>query len=550
MIGKAADRGEKISGLLDYLFGPGDENEHVNPHLVASWCGDTAHLQPPLGPDGRFDVSRLADVLSAPLSLARGRVPELPVYHLILRAADVDPDLPDAAWQDISAETMHRLGLSERGDEENGVRWVAVHHGDNHVHLAFVLARMDGKPARLSRDWITIGKAMTWAEHKYGLKVVPRGSSRRSTAVRPTRNEFHKAKRTGKPPARTELCALVHDAARAAGKAAALAGWSDETFFAELAKRNVVVQLRYSRVNPGEVTGYSVGLPGDLTAEGEPRMYGGSKLDRSLSLTRLRARWTSRATAPGHRMNTLTAKTVLRREVTAAAAESVTEKAFFQNLAARGIDVHLWYDPARPGRIVRYSAGLPGKVRKDGTPVRYPAGTLSPALTLGKLRAHWRAGQPGAADPGLYDGTDRATIYAHATSIATWAASEVQKNPRYRADVALAAADVANAAADATGNPGLRRTADGFLESARMGRQRTGGRSSAGQALRVAAMLLAATTSPRKRDREATRQLIAALIGLADSIARLKESNRQLNQATARRAAAGIRASAPSRPRR
>lgn len=101
------------------------------------------------------------------------------------------------------------------------------------------------------------------------------------------RGEFHKAKRTGKPAARAELHALVQDAARAAGRTAAWAGWRDETFFAELAKRDVV-QLRYSSVNLGEVTGYSVGLPGDLTAEGKPRMYGGSKLDRNLSLPRLR----------------------------------------------------------------------------------------------------------------------------------------------------------------------------------------------------------------------------------------------------------------------
>lgn len=545
MIGKVADRGEEVFGLLDYLFGPGDEDEHVNPHLVASWCGDTAHLEPPVGPDGRFDVSRLADVLSAPLSLVRGKVPDQAVYHLILRAADVDPDLPDGAWQDISAEVMHRLGLSERGDEENGVRWVAVHHGDNHVHLAVVLARMDGKPCRLRGDWTTIGEAMTWAEHKYGLKVVPRGSSRESTVVRPTRGEFHKAKRTGKPIARIELRALVQDAAKAAAKAAALTGWSDETFFAELAKRDVVVQLRYSSVNPGEVTGYSVGLPGDLTAEGKPRMYGGSKLDKRLSLPRLRARWASRTAAPGHRMNTATAKTVLRREVTAAAAASMTEEAFFRNLADRGIDVHLWYDPVRPGRVVRYTVGLPGKVRKDGTPVRYPAGTLSPALTLGKLRAHWRAGQLGAADPGLYDGIDRDTIYVHAASIAEWAAREIQKNPRCRADVALATADVVNAAADATGDRALRATADRFMQSAQAGRRRDRYRSPAGQALRVSARLLMKTTSPGTRDREALRHLVTALIGLADAIDRLKETNRQLDRAVSRRTAAGIRASAP-----
>lgn len=542
MIGKVAARGEKVYGLLAYLFGPGRNSEHASPHLAASWGGDTAHLEPPLGANGRFDVSRLAGLLSDPLDLTRGKVPDKPVYHLVLRAADTDPDLPDSAWQDISTEVMHRLGLSERGDEENGVRWVAVQHGDNHVHIVAVLARMDGKPARLRGDWYTIGQTMTWAENKYSLKVVPRGSSRRSTAVRPACGELRKAERTGQPIARTELRRLVGEAASAA--------WSEEAFFAGLAARNVAFRLRYSTVNPGQVTGYSVALPGDLTAEGRPRMYGGARLDRNLSLPRIRARWATRTTSLGHRMNSATAKTVLRREVTAAAAAARTEEAFFKNLTARGIDVHLWYDPARPGRVVRYSAGLPGKAGRVGTPVRYASGTLSPALTLGKLRAHWRQGRPGAADPGLYDGAGRDTIYAHAASTAHWAAGEIRKNARCRADVALAAADIINAAADATGNFELRRAADGFLQTARTIRIPARHQSPAGQALRVCARLLNAASPPGARNMQTALQLAAALAGLADAIAQLKGGSSRTEAAATRQTAARIRPTIPGRARR
>ena len=49
--GGAGDRpgrqpSEEAAGLLRYLFGPGRQHEHANPHLVAAWCGDPAHLEP------------------------------------------------------------------------------------------------------------------------------------------------------------------------------------------------------------------------------------------------------------------------------------------------------------------------------------------------------------------------------------------------------------------------------------------------------------------------------------------------------------------------
>ena len=45
-----------------------------------------------------------------------------------VRAAPEDPDLGDGAWMRIAAEVMDRTGLSRRGEEDEGVRWVAVRH--------------------------------------------------------------------------------------------------------------------------------------------------------------------------------------------------------------------------------------------------------------------------------------------------------------------------------------------------------------------------------------------------------------------------------------
>jgi hypothetical protein len=60
VIGRVVSRGRRPHGLLRYLFGPGDEGQHTDPHLVAAWGGHPAHLEPPgAGTTGR-DITRLA----------------------------------------------------------------------------------------------------------------------------------------------------------------------------------------------------------------------------------------------------------------------------------------------------------------------------------------------------------------------------------------------------------------------------------------------------------------------------------------------------------
>jgi hypothetical protein len=39
---------------------------------------------------------------------------------------------------------MHRTGLAPYGQEDDAVRWIAVLHGDDHVHIVAMLARQDG----------------------------------------------------------------------------------------------------------------------------------------------------------------------------------------------------------------------------------------------------------------------------------------------------------------------------------------------------------------------------------------------------------------------
>ncbi|MFH9201776.1 hypothetical protein ACH4KO_37700 [Streptomyces anulatus] len=45
---KKGEQGADTAGLLAYLFGPGDRDEHTDPHIVAAW--DPTCPAPPAPP--------------------------------------------------------------------------------------------------------------------------------------------------------------------------------------------------------------------------------------------------------------------------------------------------------------------------------------------------------------------------------------------------------------------------------------------------------------------------------------------------------------------
>jgi hypothetical protein len=453
---------------------------------------------------------------------------------------------------DIAAEIMHRTGLSERGQEENGVPWVAVHHGDNHIHIVAVLARLDNsRKARLDTDYDKIGKALRDIEASYGLRVLDRPD--RTAAVRPTRAETEKAARAGRAePPRVTL--------RRHAAAAAAAARSEQEFFTGLEQRGVQVRLRYSTREPGTVTGYAVALPGDLTAGGALFWYGGRRLAPDLSLPAVRRRWPGsgpgQSPGPGGRpppgrlsgaaMTDGAARAALRREVTRCAAAARSEAEFFTGLTAAGLLTRLRHSPSRPGPAAGYAVSLPGLTHyRDGQQVWYGGQTLDPRLSLAALRGRWRAGRPGAA-PGadLFAGQAASDIYRYAALAAADAARQLQPAGSAQAgDVAWAAADLLTAAAEATGSPELRSAADWFARAGRAPWGRPQAPSPGGLMLRTAAYLLAAC-SPGGWQRQVTRAgLLTALTGLARALARLRtQQQRLLQAAAAREAAAGLAA--------
>jgi hypothetical protein len=282
VIGKiSVPRGERVVGLLYYLYGPGRCEEHTDPHLVAGWR-HPAELEPPLRPDGSRDFRLLTGLLNQPHVALGPRGLDRPVWHCALRAAPEDRLLSDAEWAQIAADVMHRTGLSLRGAEEEGVRWAAVRHGADHIHLVAVLARQDGRKPRLDFERYRVREACQAAEQRYGLRCT--APADRTAAARSSRAESEKARRRGQgEPPRVRLRRLVAAAAAGAG--------SEQEFCAQLTQAGVAVRLRYSPSRPGQVTGYAVALAGDTSAAGEPVWYSGGKLAADLTWPKLTHRW-------------------------------------------------------------------------------------------------------------------------------------------------------------------------------------------------------------------------------------------------------------------
>jgi hypothetical protein len=290
VIGKiGVPRGERVAGLLYYLYGPGRCEEHTDPHLVAGWR-HPAELEPPLRPGGSRDFRRLTGLLNQPHDALGPRGLARPVWHCALRAAPADRLLSDAEWAQVAADVMHRTGLSAGGQQDDGVRWVAVRHGGDHIHLVAMLARQDGRKPRLDFERYRVREACRAAEQRYGLRST--APADRTAAARPSRAESEKARRRGQGEApRVRLRRLVAAAAAGAG--------SEQEFFTRLAEAGVAARPRYSTTRPEQVTGYAVALAGDTSAAGDPVWYSGGKLAADLTWPKLCHRWQHPPAQPG-----------------------------------------------------------------------------------------------------------------------------------------------------------------------------------------------------------------------------------------------------------
>lgn len=319
--------------MLRYLFGPGKREEHRDPHLVAAWSGPATvgSLQPATTVSVGHDVRALARLLEQPVRAGKNP-PARPVWHASVRNHVTDRRLSDAQWAHIAAEMVAAIGIAPHGDLD-GVRWVAVRHADDHIHVVATLVRQDGATVWAWNERYKAQAAARDLEERYGLYRV--GPADGTSHRRPKLGEQHKA-------VRQDRSELPRDRLRREVRAAATVAREEREFFGGLGAAGVLVRLRYSATNPGEVTGYAVGLPDHRTAAGDIVWYGGGRLAPDLTLPKLRRRWHSYR--PGASDRILSRSRVDRRARAFRAANAAT----------------------------RHAAGCSPRMRRPGWPARRP----------------------------------------------------------------------------------------------------------------------------------------------------------------------------------
>ena len=536
MIGKVL-RGTNARRLLYYLYGPGRLNEHADPHLVAGFS-DPADLEPERRRDGSRDFRRLAGLLAQPLAALAGPGYDKPVWHCAVRAAPEDRMLSDAEWAHVAAQIMDRTGLAPTGDDL-GVRWVAIRHAADHLHIVATLARQDGSRPRIWNDFYRVREACQQAEQQLALRAT--APADRTAARRASRAETEQSVRHGwAEPARVTLRREVSTAAAAAR--------TEHGFYARLQQAGVLVRQRHSSIEPDTVTGYAVGLPQHTANGGGVIWYGGGKLAADLTLPKLRARWTTPAGdahSLGAGLSQSAARAVLRNLATRAASQVADEAGFFAGLREAGVEVRLRFSDADLGQVTGYSVTLAGHAGHDGAVRWYGGGRLAADLTLPRLRDRWR--HPRNAGPerfGAFRFTvpERNAIYGNAARHASAAAEHIRRcahsDPAAAADAAWAAADTLHVAARTLRNPALRCAADAYDRAARAPHGRVPCRTRDGDQLRATARLVALLGKATGDHTLASAALIANLVTVAAAVAELRQAQQHAAQAAAARAAA------------
>ncbi|RSS46976.1 relaxase/mobilization nuclease domain-containing protein [Streptomyces sp. WAC08241] len=306
MIPRIHKRGSETIGLIRYLYGPGTHEEHTDPHLVAAFDP----LAPDPGRDPQATYGQLQRLLDQPVNaLPAGRRPKKHVWHLSVRASPEDPVLSDEDWAAIARRMVAATGIAPDGDDA-ACRWAAVRHADDHIHIIATLVREDGRRPRLHNEARRAQAEARLIEADFGLRLVSPGDG--TAAKRPTSAERHKADRRGQQRTPREE---LREAVRLSAAGAA----SEEEFFDRLAAAGLLIRRRIAP--SGDTLGYTVALPGDRNAKGEPVLYSGSKLAPDLSLPRIRERWTKTSDDPAQEpaQPSVTGPASARRRASAAA---------------------------------------------------------------------------------------------------------------------------------------------------------------------------------------------------------------------------------------
>lgn len=312
-------RGDRMSGLIGYLVGPGRHNEHTEPHLVEGDAWLMAwHSGDSLDGKGAQEIARHLD---APRRRNGVEVPHGHVWHCSLSLRPDEAPLTDDRWASIAREFVAAMEFDDCQGTREPCRWVAIHHGtsrggNDHIHIAVDLVRPDGTRADVFRDFSRAQTACRALEKRWGLEQLESVEQRRSTrgvkageieaqARRVARAKWGRRDDVaqGSEPAwdrldsdrrRLLIQAEMHQAEARRDladtvRAAAISSDEEASFVRALRRSGVLVHPRFVDGRRDVVAGYSVALR--PVAGERPIWYGGGKLAHDLTLTRLRSGW-------------------------------------------------------------------------------------------------------------------------------------------------------------------------------------------------------------------------------------------------------------------
>lgn len=312
-------RGDRMSGLMVYLTGPGRHNEHTEPHLVA---GDAAmmawHDDAELGRDSALAIARHLD---RPRRAFDVTVPRGHVWHASLSLRAEEGVRSDEEWGAIARDFVAAMGFDDNEGTKAPCRWVAVRHGvsgggNDHIHIAVNLVREDGTKASVHNDFHRAQVATRALEVRYGLEQLESVRGERSTrgydpgereaqarARARAKYEQARAGAGGSAPAWEQLPGLDKQARIAAEvradqprhalartvRACASASGDEAEFVRRMRRSGLLVRPRFADGRTDVVVGFSVAARPE--AGERPIWYGGGRLARDLTLPRLRDQW-------------------------------------------------------------------------------------------------------------------------------------------------------------------------------------------------------------------------------------------------------------------
>ena len=277
MISKSL-RGDRMGGLVRYLFGPGRAEEHTNQRIVAAsdptWLG-TAQ------PDGAT-LAQLISELDEPVIVHGDKTRAGYVYHLVVSVPTGDGQLSDDRWQQTAQRFADKLGFDEQ------VQWIAINHGtstngNDHIHFVANLIRADdGRVHKLAFDRMRQREACVELEEEFGLTATsPAGMGEGRNL---SRREVEQL-RSGEVGNVSDLG--QHRVATIV-RAVAAGARSEGEFVERLRGEGLVLRPRQEKDRPGVITGYSVA---ERAAGGRLVWYGGGRLGKDLRLPALRTKW-------------------------------------------------------------------------------------------------------------------------------------------------------------------------------------------------------------------------------------------------------------------